>query len=66
MRKWMEKRFRQRKGPADPVLCTASLEMAAAILLDVRAGDEVVMPSYAFTSPPPTPLCCAGAKVVVC
>ena len=29
--------------------CTAALEMAA-ILLDIKAGDEVIMPSYTFVS----------------
>lgn len=29
--------------------CTAALEMAA-LLLDIRAGDEVIMPSYTFVS----------------
>jgi len=29
--------------------CTAALEMAA-ILADIRPGDEVIMPSYTFVS----------------
>jgi dTDP-4-amino-4,6-dideoxygalactose transaminase len=29
--------------------CTAALEMAA-LLLDIRAGDEIIMPSYTFVS----------------
>lgn len=46
--KWMEERF-----CAEKVLmttsCTAALEMSA-ILLDIKAGDEVIMPSYTFVS----------------
>ena len=45
---WLE----QRTGSAKALLthsCTAALEMAA-ILADVRAGDEVIMPSYTFVS----------------
>ncbi len=45
---WMEQRFNARK-----VLlvhsCTAALEMAA-ILCDIRPGDEVILPSYTFVS----------------
>lgn len=45
---WMEQKF-----AASNVLlttsCTAALEMAA-ILLDIKAGDEVIMPSYTFVS----------------
>ncbi len=40
--------------------CTASLEMAA-LLLDIQPGDEVIMPSYTFVSPP-MPLCCVARK----
>ncbi len=45
---WLE----QRTGCAKALLthsCTAALEMAA-LLLDIEAGDEVVMPSYTFVS----------------
>lgn len=46
--RWMEQRFH-----ADKILlttsCTAALEMAA-ILLDIKNGDEVIMPSYTFVS----------------
>jgi len=45
---WLE----QRLGAARALLthsCTAALEMAA-ILCDVQAGDEVIMPSYTFVS----------------
>lgn len=43
----------QNKLGANKVLlthsCTAALEMAA-ILLDIKAGDEIIMPSYTFVS----------------
>ena len=45
---WLE----ERTGCAKALLthsCTAALEMAA-LLLDLRAGDEVIMPSYTFVS----------------
>ncbi|MFM0011359.1 dTDP-4-amino-4,6-dideoxygalactose transaminase [Paraburkholderia sediminicola] len=45
---WLE----ARSGCAKALLthsCTAALEMAA-LLLDIRPGDEVVMPSYTFVS----------------
>jgi dTDP-4-amino-4,6-dideoxygalactose transaminase len=45
---WLEKR----SGGAKALLthsCTAALEMAA-LLLDIRSGDEVIMPSYTFVS----------------
>jgi dTDP-4-amino-4,6-dideoxygalactose transaminase len=45
---WIE----QRTGAARALLthsCTAGLEMAA-LLADVKAGDEVIMPSYTFVS----------------
>lgn len=45
---WLE----QRIGSAKALLthsCTAALEMAA-ILADIRPGDEVIMPSYTFVS----------------
>lgn len=46
--KWLE----SYSGSARALLthsCTAALEMAA-ILLDIRPGDEVIMPSYTFVS----------------
>ena len=46
--KWIEKRT----GCARALLthsCTAALEMAA-LLLEIKAGDEVIMPSYTFVS----------------
>lgn len=45
---WLE----ERTGCAEALLthsCTAALEMSA-LLLDIRAGDEVIMPSYTFVS----------------
>lgn len=45
---WLE----ERSGCAKALLthsCTAAIEMAA-LLLDIRAGDEVIMPSYTFVS----------------
>ena len=45
---WMEQRFNCPKVLLTPS-CTASLEMAA-ILLDIKAGDEVIMPSFTFVS----------------
>jgi dTDP-4-amino-4,6-dideoxygalactose transaminase len=47
-RRWLEATF----GPAKAMLthsCTAALEMAA-ILCDLKAGDEVVMPAFTFHS----------------
>lgn len=45
---WLEQRFGSAKVFLTPS-CTASLEMAA-ILLNIRPGDEVIMPSYTFVS----------------
>jgi dTDP-4-amino-4,6-dideoxygalactose transaminase len=45
---WLE----ARTGTAKALLthsCTAALEMAA-LLLDIRSGDEIIMPSYTFVS----------------
>ncbi len=45
---WLE----QRTGSGKALLthsCTAALEMAA-LLLDIRPGDEIIMPSYTFVS----------------
>ncbi len=45
---WLE----QRTGSAKALLthsCTAALEMAA-LLLDIKPGDEIIMPSYTFVS----------------
>ncbi|MGP1923955.1 MAG: dTDP-4-amino-4,6-dideoxygalactose transaminase [Arsenophonus sp. NEOnobi-MAG3] len=46
--KWMEKHFKSLKALLTPS-CTASLEMAP-ILLDIKPGDEVIMPSFTFVS----------------
>ncbi|MGP1956543.1 MAG: dTDP-4-amino-4,6-dideoxygalactose transaminase [Arsenophonus sp. NC-PE1-MAG3] len=46
--KWMEKNFHCLKVLLTPS-CTASLEMAT-ILLDIKPGDEVIMPSFTFVS----------------
>lgn len=45
---WMEKSFNTQKVLLTPS-CTASLEMTA-ILLNIKEGDEVIMPSYTFVS----------------
>jgi len=45
---WIEKNFKAKKALLT-TSCTAALEMAA-ILLDIRPGDEVVMPSYTFVT----------------
>jgi dTDP-4-amino-4,6-dideoxygalactose transaminase len=45
---WMEKKFRAKKVLLTHS-CTAALEMAA-LLADVKAGDEVIMPSFTFVS----------------
>ncbi|QBH95108.1 dTDP-4-amino-4,6-dideoxygalactose transaminase [Limnobaculum zhutongyuii] len=45
---WMEQHFGSHKVLLTPS-CTASLEMAA-LLLDIKPGDEVIMPSFTFVS----------------
>ncbi|MFS1538625.1 MAG: dTDP-4-amino-4,6-dideoxygalactose transaminase [Candidatus Phlomobacter fragariae] len=45
---WIEKHFQCSKALLTPS-CTASLEIAA-VLLDIKPGDEVVMPSFTFVS----------------
>ena len=45
---WMEKRFKSPKVLLT-TSCTSALEMAA-ILCDIKTGDEVIMPSYTFVS----------------
>ena len=45
---WMERTFSARRVLLTPS-CTAALEMSA-ILCDIQAGDEVIMPSYTFVS----------------
>jgi dTDP-4-amino-4,6-dideoxygalactose transaminase len=58
---WLEKRFRFRQVLLTSS-CTAALEMAA-LLLNIREGDEVIMPSYGFPSTANAFLL-RGAKVV--
>ncbi len=45
---WIEKTTKCKKAFLTPS-CTAALEMAA-ILLDIQPGDEIIMPSYTFSS----------------
>lgn len=45
---WMEHHFKAKKVLLT-TSCTAALEMSA-ILLDLKPGDEVIMPSYTFVS----------------
>lgn len=45
---WMENRFHARRVLLT-TSCTAALEMAA-LLLELKEGDEVIMPSYTFVS----------------
>lgn len=45
---WLEERTGCKKGLLTHS-CTAALEMAA-LLLDIKPGDEVIMPSYTFVS----------------
>jgi dTDP-4-amino-4,6-dideoxygalactose transaminase len=58
---WFEKRLCCPKTLLTPS-CTAALEMAA-ILLDIQAGDEVIMPSYTFVSTA-NAFVLRGAKIV--
>lgn len=58
---WIEHNFGTVKALLTPS-CTASLEMAA-ILLDIQAGDEVIMPSYTFVSTA-NAFALRGAKIV--
>lgn len=58
---WMETQFNTPKALLTPS-CTASLEMAA-ILLDCKEGDEVIMPSYTFVSTA-NAFALRGAKIV--
>ncbi|WFR56789.1 dTDP-4-amino-4,6-dideoxygalactose transaminase [Anaerocolumna sp. AGMB13025] len=58
---WMKSRFNAKKILLT-TSCTAALEMAA-ILLDVKSGDEVIMPSYTFVSTA-NAFVCRGAKIV--
>ncbi len=58
---WMEKRFNAKKVLLT-TSCTSALEMAA-ILLDIKPGDEVIMPSYTFVSTADA-FVMVGAKIV--
>jgi dTDP-4-amino-4,6-dideoxygalactose transaminase len=58
---WIEQNFGCPKVLLTPS-CTASLEMAA-LLLDIKAGDEVIMPSYTFVSTA-NAFVLRGAKIV--
>ncbi len=58
---WMEEQFNTPLALLTPS-CTASLEMAA-ILVDIKAGDEVIMPSYTFVSTA-NAFVLRGAKIV--
>ncbi|MCY6396056.1 dTDP-4-amino-4,6-dideoxygalactose transaminase [Actinobacillus pleuropneumoniae] len=59
--RWLENQFGTAKALLTPS-CTAALEMAA-ILIDIQAGDEVIMPSYTFVSTA-NAFVLRGAKVV--
>ena len=58
---WFEKNLPCTKSLLTPS-CTAALEMAA-ILLGIKAGDEVIMPSYTFVSTA-NAFVLRGAKIV--
>ena len=58
---WIEQRFGSAKVLLTPS-CTASLEMAA-LLLDIKEGDEVIMPSFTFVSTA-NAFVLRGAKIV--
>lgn len=59
--KWFEDTFNTAKALLTPS-CTASLELAA-ILIDIKPGDEVIMPSYTFVSTA-NAFVLRGAKIV--
>lgn len=58
---WFEEKFNSPLALLTPS-CTAALEMAA-ILIDIKAGDEVIMPSYTFVSTA-NAFVLRGAKIV--
>ncbi|AFL67649.1 dTDP-4-amino-4,6-dideoxygalactose transaminase [Sulfurospirillum barnesii] len=58
---WFEKRYNCHKTLLTPS-CTHALEMAA-LLLDIKEGDEVIMPSYTFVSTADA-FALRGAKIV--
>jgi dTDP-4-amino-4,6-dideoxygalactose transaminase len=61
--KWLENKFGIKKALLTHS-CTGALEMAA-ILADLQAGDEVILPSFTFTSTANAFLL-RGAKLVFC
>ncbi|WP_144775900.1 dTDP-4-amino-4,6-dideoxygalactose transaminase [Marinobacter maritimus] len=58
---WFEKNLPAKKTLLTPS-CTAALELAA-ILIDIKPGDEVIMPSYTFVSTA-NAFVLRGAKIV--
>ena len=58
---WFEERLGCKKALLTPS-CTQALEMAA-LLIDIKAGDEVIMPSYTFVSTA-NAFVLRGAKIV--
>lgn len=64
---WCHKYFMQKFGFEKVLLttsCTDALEMSA-LLLDIKPGDEVIMPSYTFVSTA-NPFLLRGAKIRFC
>jgi len=59
--KWFEQRLKCKKVLLTPS-CTHALEMAA-LLLDIKEGDEIIMPSYTFVSTA-NAFVLRGAKIV--
>jgi len=59
--KWFENRLKYKRALLTPS-CTHALEMAA-ILIDIKPGDEVIMPSYTFVSTA-NAFVLRGAKIV--
>ena len=59
--KWIEEHFSAKKALLT-TSCTSALEMAA-ILCDIKPGDEVIMPSYTFVSTADA-FVARGAKIV--
>jgi dTDP-4-amino-4,6-dideoxygalactose transaminase len=58
---WFEENLKTKKALLTPS-CTAALEMAA-ILIDIKPGDEVIMPSFTFVSTA-NAFVLRGAKIV--
>ena len=59
--RWFEEKLPTKKSLMTPS-CTAALELAA-LLIDIRPGDEVIMPSYTFVSTA-NAFVLRGAKIV--